>query len=353
MGPASVIDHLEVDRDDSGRLRVTWKVVGDCDQVDLAWGLSADALDHAHTLTLPAAIGEAVIDPGAAAASGRIYVSIAPAVTPTAPATPPGARAPSPGPGATVAAERRVGLNGPVNFRDLGGYKSADGRRVRWGRVFRSDALLLDDEDLEDFAGLGIRTVYDLRSDIERQATPNRLPEEAPPAVVVLPLVSDNPDANPLVGIESTDGEDFLAHLYGHILEHSATNFGAVLTGLSETDHLPAVFHCAAGKDRTGMVAAVLLSILGVSLEDILDDYELTSRYRTTEHVQASMQRLEENQGLAPEIIAGMLRAPRWAMQRALTSVAERFGGFDGYATGPAGVSAGVPDRLRRLLLTD
>jgi protein-tyrosine phosphatase len=350
MRPASVIDHLEVSRDEAGRLRVTWKVVGDCDQVDVAFGLSADGLDHARALTLPAGDGEAVIDPGRSVRRGRVYVSIAPAASTKSTTVPPGV---TPGPGATVAAERRVGLNGPVNFRDLGGYKSTDGRRVRWGRLFRSDALVLDDQDRQDLVGLGIRTVYDLRSDVERAATPNRLPDEAPPGVVALPLVSEKPEANPLAAIDSTDGEDFLAHLYRHILEHSAANFGAVLTGLSEADHLPAVFHCAAGKDRTGMVAAVVLSILGVPLDDILDDYELTSRYRTTEHVQASMRRLEEHQNLPPEVIAGMLRAPRWAMHRALTDVAQRNGGFDGYVTGPAGAPAGVPDRLRQLLLTD
>jgi protein-tyrosine phosphatase len=354
--PASVIEDVEVTREEGGRLRVTWKVAGECDQVDLSWGRSADGLDHVHALRVPAAAVEVVLDPERAeegaeraepawpggrggADRRRVYVSVAPA----------GSR---PGPGATVAAERRIAMLGPVNFRDLGGYKGDGGRTVRWGQVFRSDALLLDDDDLVGFAGLGIRTVYDLRSESERNTTPNRLPEGVAPEVVVRSLVSEDPDANPLQGMDSADGEDFLEQLYMHILERSATNFGSVLTGLSREEHLPAVFHCAAGKDRTGMVAAVLLSILGVALEDILDDYELTSRFRTTEHVQASMARLSERQSLAPELIAGMLRAPRWAMESALTKVAGRYGDFDGYLTGPAAAAADVPDRLRALLLS-
>ncbi|HET6964963.1 MAG TPA: tyrosine-protein phosphatase [Acidimicrobiales bacterium] len=361
MGTAiSLIEDVEVTRLDDGRLAVSWKVAGECDQVDLAWGRSADGLDHVHVETVPAAAGHAEVDPGPAGARGRVFVSVAPAGHPATGATnnhatdagaTNAATKAGAGPGATVAGERRIGMNGPVNFRDLGGYRGAGGATVRWGRVFRSDALLLDDRDMEDFAGLGIRTVYDLRSDMERSAVPNRLPEGDAPAVVVLPLISEDSSTNPLADIDSADGEDFLAHLYLHILERSAVNFGRVLTGLSREEELPAVFHCAAGKDRTGMVAAVLLSVLGVPLEDILDDYELTGRYRTTEHVQASMQRLGEAQQLAPEIVAGMLRAPRWAMQSALSQVAQRYGDFDGYLTGPAQVAAEVPDRLRDLLL--
>jgi protein-tyrosine phosphatase len=339
----SVIEDVEVERDGDGRLRVTWKVAGDCQIVDLAWGRSADGLDHEHVRTVPAAEGEAWLQPETIR-PGRLYVSVAPAADPGSPS-----RA---GPGATIAAERRVGMRGPVNFRDLGGYRGWDGRTVRWGQVFRSDALMLHDDDLEDFAGLGVRTVYDLRSDAERETVPNRLPPQAEPAVVVLPLVGSDGETTVVDELVYTDGESFLEQLYQHTLERAAPNVGAVLTGLSDPANLPAVFHCAAGKDRTGMVAAVLLSALGVSLDDILDDYELTGRYRTTEHVNASMQRLSETGRVAPEVAAGIIRAPRWAMQSAITTLTERHGGIDGYLAGPAGAAVDLPDRLRERLLT-
>ena len=248
--------------------------------------------------------------------------------------------------------ERHIAFHGPVNFRDLGGYTGRDGRTVRWGLVFRADALILDDRDIDPFGRLGIRTIYDLRSSAERETNPNRLPEQNAPATRVLPLVSEDPAANPLEGIDSTDGESFLEQLYLHIFERSATNFGRLLTGLAESDRLPAVFHCAAGKDRTGLVSAALLSILGVELDDILDDYELTSRYRTTEHVHASMDRLSRQQLLSPEVIAGMLRAPRPAMHSAVQQIKDKYGDFDQYLTGPAGAAADVPDRLREVFLT-
>ena len=249
--------------------------------------------------------------------------------------------------------ERHLPFHGPVNFRDLGGYAGQDGRTVKWGLVFRADALLLDDRDIEPFARLGIRTVYDLRSSMERDANPNRLPDDPAPATRILPLVSEDPAANPLEGINTSDGEGFLEQLYLHIFERSAANFGQLLTGLADMEQLPAVFHCAAGKDRTGLVSAALLSVLGVDLDDILDDYELTSQYRTTEHVQASMDRLRERQSLPPEVIAGMLRAPRPAMFAAVDQILDKYGDFDSYLTGPAGAAADVPDRLRQLLLED
>ncbi|MDA8043762.1 MAG: tyrosine-protein phosphatase [Actinomycetota bacterium] len=334
----SIIEDVEVSRDGDGHLKVSWRVDGACDHVHVAWGRSADGLDHEHVMTVEAPLGEArLADDGLA--DGRVYVSIAPA------------DGQSDGPGATIAAERRIGMNGPVNFRDLGGYRSSSGATVRWGRVFRSDALLLDDEDLVAFGGLGIRTVYDLRSDMERDVNPNRLPEVDGPDVVIVPLVRQDPDDSPLARFDLSDGENFLAQLYEHSLEQLAPNFGVVLTGLSRQEDLPAVFHCAAGKDRTGMVAAVLLSVLGVSLEDILDDYELTGRFRTSDHVHASMQRLRANGDLPPEVIAGILRSPRWAMQSALAAVAGRYGDFDGYLTGPGGTPADVPGRLREILL--
>ena len=246
---------------------------------------------------------------------------------------------------------RHIPFEGPVNFRDIGGYVGTLGTVV-WGRVYRSDTLALTDADLEPFAALGIRTVFDMRGEIERKYTPNRFPSADPPAVLHMPLVSEDPADNPLAGISSPDGEDFLEHLYLHILERSARNFGRLLSGLATEEELPAVFHCSAGKDRTGLVSGVLLSILGIPLETILDDYEMTGLYRTTEHVQATMDRLGEAQNLPPEVVAGMLRTPRWAMRSALTQVAERYDGFESYLTGPAGAAPDVPDRLRRTLLT-
>jgi protein-tyrosine phosphatase len=326
----SVVTSVSFERDVDGRAAIGWTVEGGCEQVDIAVGRAPDAVDHRRARTVDADLGTVLLDD---VPPGRTYVSVSP----------------SGGGGAVIAGERNLGLLGAHNFRDLGGYRGLGGAAVRWGRVFRSDALALEESDLETFAGLGIRAVYDLRTDPERETTPNRLPE-GDHLVQLVSLVGDGTTA-PALEVVQGDGEAFLADVYLRMLERSAIGFGSILTGLADGPRLPAVFHCAAGKDRTGMVAALLLSVLGVAEQEILDDYELTSRYRTPERVNAVMERLRDEQGLAPEVAAGILRTPRWALQSALTELRHRYGGIEGYLTGPAGADGSVPDALREQLL--
>ena len=123
-----------------------------------------------------------------------------------------------------------------------------------------------------------------------------------------------------------------------------------MLSGFAQPDHLPAVFHCHAGKDRTGVVAALLLSVAGVDRGDILDDYELTRRYRTLDHQQDSLANLLEA-GMSPEAAAGVLAAPRWAMEGALDAIANRYGGIESYLVDVAGMTRRTLDELRAVLV--
>jgi protein-tyrosine phosphatase len=186
---------------------------------------------------------------------------------------------------------------------------------------------------------------------MERVATPNRLPPGLEPDLV--PLVSEDPDDSPMKTLARAGADDFLRLLYLHILERSAPAVGRIIEGLACEDDLPAVFHCSAGKDRTGLITGVLMSVLGVPSEVIVDDYAMTGRYRTTEHVQQSVQRIGQAQKLPPEVVAGMLEAPRPAMELALKEIGDKYDGFDRYLTGPARAPAGLPERLRASLLSD
>jgi protein-tyrosine phosphatase len=324
------VTDVSLERDSQGRAIIGWTVAGACDRVDIAFAGGPDAGDHRHIRTVDADLGRVLLDD---LPPGLVYVSVAP----------------SGRGGAVVAGERNLGLRGARNFRDLGGYVGAGGARTRWGRVYRSDALMLEEPDLETFAGLGVRTIYDLRSDAEREVTPSRLPA-GDHNVEVVPLIS-NSTTPPALDAMLADGEAFLADLYLHMLEASAATFGEIFTGLADDARLPAIFHCAAGKDRTGMVAALLLSVLGVAEQDILDDYELSSRFRTSDRVEAVIARLRDDRGVAPEVAAGILRTPRWAMQSTLAEMDRRYGGINGYLTGPADLDPPVIDALRARLL--
>jgi protein-tyrosine phosphatase len=309
---------------------IHWTVAGGCDRLEVGWGITPDGGEHHPVRSVAAAEGSLVLDK---LPQGRIYVTVAPAC----------------GGAAVIAAERNVGLRGAQNFRDLGGYRTVGDARVRWGLVFRSDALILEDSDLDLFSGLGVRTVYDLRSDPERELIPNRLPG-SDYTLELVSLVSDS-DARGAFNATLADGESFLADLYLDMLDRAAISLGRILTGLADATRLPAVFHCAAGKDRTGMVAALLLSVLGVADEDILDDYELSSRYRNSERLMGVMERLRAERGVTPEVAAGIAGTPRWAMRATLSELRRRYGGIEGYLAGPAAVDPTVVDSLRRLLL--
>jgi protein-tyrosine phosphatase len=171
-----------------------------------------------------------------------------------------------------------------VNFRDLGGYP-ADGGRIVWRRLFRSDALNeLTPADVARLTEFGLTTVIDLRSEFERghdgaaahplAADGGDLPTGADRAEVTFVHA---PIINEVNGAFMADGGLPLAGRYAKIMETTGTALADAVTAIADSSGA-AVFHCAAGKDRTGMVCAVVLGALGVSDEDIIADYAMTGR---------------------------------------------------------------------------
>jgi protein-tyrosine phosphatase len=254
--------------------------------------------------------------------------------------------------------DRLVPLEGTLNFRDLGGYRGLDGRTVRWGRVFRSDALHeLTDADRETLRAIGLRAIYDLRKAHERERQPTALTADHGHRDVHL-AVDDDPDAQ--VGADLLDqimdgtlpeaDDGYMADIYAEILLTGAGAYGRLLTHLTEDDGLPALFHCAAGKDRTGIAAALLLGALGVDEETILDDYELTNVYRSNQRIEALRPAIEAA-GVDVEKVRPFLSARRPVMEATLRHLRDDHGGIEAYLLGPAGVAPATLDRLRDLLL--
>ena len=138
--------------------------------------------------------------------------------------------------------------------------------------------------------------------------------------------------------------------MYKGLIDHATAQIGQLFTGLTEEDGLPAVFHCHAGKDRTGVVAALLLEALGVDRPVILDDYELTARYRLRSQQESTYERLLQF-GLSPEAAAGVLTTPRRAMEEALGHLDAEYSGVEEYLTGPAGMRKDDLEALRARLL--
>lgn len=327
------VSHVEVERTEHGGLLVRWHIDGGTCAVDVAVGPTPEAVDHDHSVTVEAGTNATLLS---GLGPGRRYVSVSPHGTG----------------GAVVAAERRVPFEGVANFRDLGGYRTKDGGRVRWGTVFRADALHgLTSADLALYDHLGMRVVFDLRGNTEREIHPN------PVDSVHLSLLSshvDDPDARRATYstlATAEDGARFLRDIYVGMLGNAAALVGRLLTSLTEPDGVPAVFHCAAGKDRTGITAALLLELLRVEREDVLDDYELTGNYSPRVPSNVSLKSLVES-GLAPEAAAGVMGVPRWAMAEALEELDGTYGGIDAYLIGPAGMAPDDVEQLRRRLVS-
>lgn len=241
---------------------------------------------------------------------------------------------------------RLIDLEGCLNFRDLGGYPTEDGRRVRWRHVFRSDALhMLTAADVACLRDeLRLSDVVDLRSSAERRSDPRRPLEEIPIRSHHAPLFDGDSQSSE----RRTEAEMVtLADRYVGLAEFAKPAIGRVVTLIAESAG-PCVYHCAAGKDRTGVISAVLLGILGVRDEVIVADYAATR-----ENLDAIVERLLSTEGYQTMLAAlppDTMHAEPATMIEMLARLRERYGSVCGYARA-AGVSEGTLERLAVRLL--
>lgn len=213
---------------------------------------------------------------------------------------------------------RLIRLTAVHNFRDLGGYPTVDGRTTRWRTLFRADGLhRLGGADLEVVRELGLRTVIDLRSDgelAERGTFPHG---EHPVAFHHVPIVDST--WQHLDRAVDDDAVAFLEWAYHDMLHQGPHRFVQAIEQLSAPEALPAVFHCAAGKDRTGVLAMLLLGSLGVAHDYIVADYALTE--------------------------GGITRMLAWAEQEAPEMFAR-------LSEAPAAFMAAIPEAMTRVIAT-
>ncbi len=239
--------------------------------------------------------------------------------------------------------DRLISLEGAVNFRDIGGYRTADGRTTRWRRLFRADGLSrLTDADLDVLRQLGVCTVIDLRTSYE--VDQGTFPVERMTVTFHHhPLLDELPDPE-----RFTMTPGILATQYKRMARDAAGQIAGALTVLAAEDSLPAVVHCTAGKDRTGVLTAVLLSLLGVPDEVIVADY-----HRSADAMVALRAKLIERYPEGRDTISAadeMFAARPEYMAGLLEDLAAEYGTIAAYAEA-AGVDAGTVARLQAVLL--
>jgi len=222
---------------------------------------------------------------------------------------------------------RVITLEGSFNFRDLGGYATSGGGTVRWRRLFRADGPhALTPADAALLRGVRITTVIDLRTgpEVERGRWTDHL---GPVTEHHLPLTDVLPTDDQL---PSWSEVTYVARHYGELLETGAPAIATALRVIAGAGRQSTMFHCSAGKDRTGVLSAVVLGLLGVADEDIAADYALSGEAmaRMVEFLRA---RAEDPERIERHLPAILTASPR-TMEHLLDHVREKYGSFDGYA---------------------
>ena len=257
----------------------------------------------------------------------------------------------------------RIPLEGTYNVRDIGAYTSRTGRPLRSGVYYRADNLaMLTPEGEGQLVGLGIRSVIDLRTAQEMRVRPNRFADSPEIRYHPVDLVGDSHEiisrGDTIVSNQMeersengyfADPAGRLITIYSTMLDHQGAAFRRAISLLAESDASPALFHCVAGQDRTGLIAAFLLSVADVSEETIIFDYAATAHYNVHRYLDENGQAIW---GMPIETAAeyGSQFCPPEAMEGALTHLRHRYGGAVRYLE-TIGITSRELETIREKLL--
>jgi protein-tyrosine phosphatase len=257
---------------------------------------------------------------------------------------------------------RRLALEGTPNFRDLGGYETTDGRFVRWGLIYRSGVLTyLTPADYGYLGQLGIRVVCDFRTQQENAASPETWIPEAHVEHLSLPIGTDNKNTNAsMPQVLATNPSPaqlkaWMTTVYSDFAFKAAPQYSTVFVQL-EKDPLPLLYHCSAGKDRTGVFSAFLLLTLGVPEETVLKDYALTTSYlRDGESTEANRKMMASSGSslsrLTPEQRQVLMAADPDYLRSTLHAIDTKYGSFENYRRTALHVSDTDVETLKQRLL--
>ena len=253
-----------------------------------------------------------------------------------------------------IVSERMLPLDGPDNFRDLGGLPTADGRRVKWGHFYRADALDdLSADDLDYVASLDVATVMDFRSETERAAAPDVLPEGIDYRHV--PIYNESEDTTQIrerirAGtFPVEEAENLLVEVNRLLGSSEADRFQPFANAIASPDALPLVYHCTSGKDRTGFATLLILSLLGVNEAVVFDDYLMSNYYRYDAN---GKKLLLANLGsvvepVDPEVVRPLLLVDPAYLRAAVDTINAQYGSVAAFAADVYGITPEVRARMR------
>jgi protein-tyrosine phosphatase len=254
--------------------------------------------------------------------------------------------------------QRHLDFSGAKNFRDLGGYQTVDGRTIRWGLLYRSDGLLrLTDADLQRLTSLGLERVIDFRSEYEKTLEQDRLPMNTTIQRVEIPILDASTKAVAesreefVKKIKTIDSAKFMLETYVGFVTQFTPEFGRFFRELTAAEGRPVLFHCTAGKDRTGFAAALLLRVLGVPQGTVLEDYLLTNDYFFAGYKwNLMLARLVKGKRFS-DALKGFMCAEARYFSAAFDTIERKYGSFELYIRDGIGLSAADVERFKAIYL--
>lgn len=251
-------------------------------------------------------------------------------------------------------ARRVIPLEGGRNFRDLGGYLTLDGHRVKWGKLFRSGSMArLTQADYERLSKLEIKAICDLRTAQERAAEPNTWCQVANIGYWAREHTNSFGELRRVMvsGLSTYDmARAAMIEGYRELPFEQAPAHRELFNRLAAGD-VPLVFNCAAGKDRAGTAAAMILSALGVPRDSVVDDYVLTDRVVDLQAIFMDPKSKNELTNQARGVVTAILKADAGYLHAALDAVEERHGTVAAYVRDALGITDAALFAMRQNLL--
>lgn len=332
---------VKVIRQLEGRLMIQWPIGLYTSPVKIFWGFQPDASKDSWHLLANATEGNQILIDDPSPGKRSFFKLVADN-------------------DALIVAERKLPLEGSPNFRDLGGYLTVDGRSVRWGQLYRSgDLSRLTDTDLDYIQALDLKVICDFRTGFEAEQSPSRSPDGV--ELLNLPVPGGELPMNDLyqaVGrgdFSSLDGQHLVRANRLFVRDH-IDQYAKMLERVGEANSRPALVHCTAGKDRTGLAVAILFWVLGVPTETIFADYLLTNDFnaqrnklmlaRLREHLANTLGERGETIDLSPMV--SLTSARHVYLQSAVDTINADYGSMKNFIHHGLGVS-----EKKRLQLQD
>jgi protein-tyrosine phosphatase len=253
--------------------------------------------------------------------------------------------------------KRRLPFSGAKNFRDLGGYQTRDGRTIRWRILYRSDSLhKLTETDLKKLTALSLDRIIDFRAEHELMQEPDRLPTGI--RVIGIPILDssteiwrDSREQFVKDNLRNVDPTKYMIQTNMELATRFTPQMQIFMNELLSANGHPLLFHCAAGKDRTGFAGAILLRMLGVSQNVVMDDYLLSNQYYLAAYKWdlALLQSVKGKRFAA--VVKGFMEVRSAYLATAFEAINYQYGSFEKYIRDGLGLAQKDIEHLKMLHL--